>query len=458
MADTRNAPDTRTSDDLTAARAKPLPRHLPLTADPPDLVPARMINEVLYCERLMYLEWSQGELADNAFTVDGRAVHAHADVPAGALPPVPPAGPTDEEDDEPPEPPSYEARSIWLSSEARGITAKLDVVESDASGRVVPIAYKRGAAPDVPAGALPRSARRLTRRSLIAPKPKTPTAQLSPGAPPPRTRRSSSSSSRTRVSACSRFRASASSGASSSRPASSTRRKPRCSPSPFGAGIIRTVHARPRTRHGVRSSPIWRSTRIAVHAIPHAQASPLGRLRIETNELAHAELVVTPELLVPGQPVALAGTHDLHGEIGGASRLPGLPGAKLARLGVVQADEDVGGEPPLGARRVPVHELIGTYRVRRAEGEAQEPEKERPNDEMLKTFGHLFLDRKMNRCRRAHMMQLGEQHPRRGNPELRHHLQRSHGARASRVTAARIASRQATAGGRRAGDSKVHGG
>ena len=112
MADKSDAPDTRTSDDPAAPRAKPLPLRLPLTADPPDLVPARMINEVLYCERLMYLEWAQGEFADHAFTVDGRAVHARTDVPAGALPPVPPAGPTEEEDDEAPEPPPYVARSI----------------------------------------------------------------------------------------------------------------------------------------------------------------------------------------------------------------------------------------------------------------------------------------------------------------------------------------------------------
>src|SRR5271156_926414 len=113
MADTSDAPDTKASDDPAAGRAKPLPLRLPLAADPPELVPARMINEVLYCERLMYLEWAQGEFADNAFTVDGRAVHARAAVPAGAPPPVPPAGPTEEEDDEAPEPPPYVARSIW---------------------------------------------------------------------------------------------------------------------------------------------------------------------------------------------------------------------------------------------------------------------------------------------------------------------------------------------------------
>lgn len=30
---------------------------------PPDLIPARMLNEFSYCPRLCYLEWVQGEFA-----------------------------------------------------------------------------------------------------------------------------------------------------------------------------------------------------------------------------------------------------------------------------------------------------------------------------------------------------------------------------------------------------------
>jgi CRISPR-associated protein Cas1 len=120
-----------------------------------------MINEALYCERLLYLEWVQGEFADNDFTVEGRLVHRRADTPSGALPPLPgkkPASPKSKEepdDDEEPgdEPAPYTARSVWLSSERLGITAKIDIVEGDATGRVVPIEYKRGAAPDLPEGA-----------------------------------------------------------------------------------------------------------------------------------------------------------------------------------------------------------------------------------------------------------------------------------------------------------------
>src|SRR6202042_3101412 len=102
-------------------------------------------------------------------------------------------------------------------------------------------------------------------------------------------------------------------------------------------------------------------------------------------------------------------------------------------------DEDVGREPSFGARGVPVHELVGTYRVRRAEGEAQEPEEERPHDEMLKTFGHLLLllDRKMDRRRRADVSKLGEGYPRGRKAELRHRPQASHSGRASRAAPAR---------------------
>lgn len=154
---------SREAEDLidvtSEARAKVLSRTLPLISEAPDLVPARMINETLYCERLMYLEWAQGEFADNAFTVDGRAVHARADVPGGALPALdPPGGASadareDGEQTEEDELRPYEARALWLSSERLGITAKIDVVEGSTSGSVVPIEYKRGAVPDVPEGA-----------------------------------------------------------------------------------------------------------------------------------------------------------------------------------------------------------------------------------------------------------------------------------------------------------------
>lgn len=131
-------------------RPKALRRSLPLAPDAPDLVPARMLAEVLYCERLVYLEWAQGEFEDNAFTLDGRVVHRRVDEGRGALKSA------DDEEDE--APPPWEARSVWLSSEKLGITAKIDVVEAE-GGKVVPVEHKRGKAPSSPHGAhLPQRA------------------------------------------------------------------------------------------------------------------------------------------------------------------------------------------------------------------------------------------------------------------------------------------------------------
>lgn len=156
--------------DPESADATPLPRpkHLPLIGtERVPIIPARMLNEVMYCERLMYLEWVHGEFADNYFTVDGRNVHDRADTPGGTLPEPARASARDSRDqtsepdheesdgDEGLLAPSevleqYKARSVWLTSETLGITAKIDVVEGGSDGSVIPIEYKRGAIPNVP--------------------------------------------------------------------------------------------------------------------------------------------------------------------------------------------------------------------------------------------------------------------------------------------------------------------
>lgn len=126
------------------ARPKTLHRSLPLAPDAPELVPARMVNEVLYCERLLYLEWAQGEFEDNVFTADGRVVHRRVDQPRGRLP--------DPEADDDEAPPPWQARSVWLNSERLGLTAKIDLVEGE-DGKVVPVEHKRGKAPGLTEGA-----------------------------------------------------------------------------------------------------------------------------------------------------------------------------------------------------------------------------------------------------------------------------------------------------------------
>lgn len=112
-----------------------------LTRDQP-LLPARMINEYVYCPRLAYLEWVQGEWADSADTVDGRHQHRRVDQPGGTLPAT--SEITAEE--------RIHARSVTLSSNRLGLIAKMDLVEVQ-DGKVQPVDYKRGKRPHVASGA-----------------------------------------------------------------------------------------------------------------------------------------------------------------------------------------------------------------------------------------------------------------------------------------------------------------
>jgi CRISP-associated protein Cas1 len=70
--------------------APPAQAGLPLDAPPlppgTPLLPARMVNEYVYCPRLAYLEWVQGEWADSADTVEGRHVHRRVDKRSGSPP------------------------------------------------------------------------------------------------------------------------------------------------------------------------------------------------------------------------------------------------------------------------------------------------------------------------------------------------------------------------------------
>jgi CRISPR-associated protein Cas1 len=105
-------------------------------------VPARMLNEFAYCPRLAYLEWVQGEWADNTDTLDGKFVHRNVDREDRRPLPTP---------DEP-EVPTLHARSVRLEDVTLGLVAVVDLLELDGS-TVTPIDYKRGHAPDLPEGA-----------------------------------------------------------------------------------------------------------------------------------------------------------------------------------------------------------------------------------------------------------------------------------------------------------------
>ncbi len=101
-----------------------------------------MLNEFVYCPRLAYLEWVQGEFEDNAYTIEGRFRHKKVDQPGGAV-----ADPDETAESKP-----EAARSVLLSDDALGLIAKIDLLESDGNA-VMPIDYKRGTAPDIEHGA-----------------------------------------------------------------------------------------------------------------------------------------------------------------------------------------------------------------------------------------------------------------------------------------------------------------
>ena len=51
-----------------------------------ELIPARILNEYIYCPRLAYLEWVQGEWAESFDTIEGTHAHRRVDRQSGALP------------------------------------------------------------------------------------------------------------------------------------------------------------------------------------------------------------------------------------------------------------------------------------------------------------------------------------------------------------------------------------
>jgi CRISPR-associated endonuclease Cas1/CRISPR-associated protein Cas4 len=127
-----SAPSAQLSLELLAPSA---------TAETP-LVPARMINEFVYCPRLAFLEWVDGEWADSGDTEEGRRAHVRVDAGGGKLPAP------DAVDDRP----DFAARSVTLASERFGIIAKMDLIEGE-DGTVTPVDTKKGKRPHVAEGA-----------------------------------------------------------------------------------------------------------------------------------------------------------------------------------------------------------------------------------------------------------------------------------------------------------------
>ena len=132
----RGTPLNRPSMGAAASARPPLPT----LGRPVPLVPARMVNEWVYCPRLAYLEWVEGEWADSVDTAQGRRVHRRVDKVSGRL-----AAPEELGDG------VSRARSVTLASDRLGIIAKMDVVDVR-DGVVMPVDFKKGKRPHVAAG------------------------------------------------------------------------------------------------------------------------------------------------------------------------------------------------------------------------------------------------------------------------------------------------------------------
>ncbi|MCA9115126.1 MAG: CRISPR-associated endonuclease Cas1 [Planctomycetaceae bacterium] len=157
------------------------------SADVPDLIPARMLNEFAYCPRLAFLEWVDGEFTDNLETIEGRFVHRRVDQPSRGKVPLPTASASTDHsaapNGSPPESgtaeqaadreatgteelPVLHARSLLLSAPGEGLIARLDLLELE--GQVAtPVDYKRSRAPDLPEGAWEPERVQLCAQGLI---------------------------------------------------------------------------------------------------------------------------------------------------------------------------------------------------------------------------------------------------------------------------------------------------
>jgi CRISPR-associated protein Cas1 len=128
----------------------PAARGTATSPDLPDLIPARMLNAFVYCPRLFYLEFVQGQFVHSVDTLEGRMLHRRVDEETGTVPSPDEAGPG-----APPvadEAAPLVARSVYLSAPGLGLTARIDLLEAEGA-HVTPVDYKHGSAPEIPARA-----------------------------------------------------------------------------------------------------------------------------------------------------------------------------------------------------------------------------------------------------------------------------------------------------------------
>lgn len=98
----------------------------------PETIPARMLNEFVYCPRLFHLEWVQQRFATSDDVEEGQYLHRVVDRESGDLPDRAEAWA------------GRSARSVWLASPHLGLATRMDLVEDGGDGTVLPVDYKKG--------------------------------------------------------------------------------------------------------------------------------------------------------------------------------------------------------------------------------------------------------------------------------------------------------------------------
>jgi CRISPR-associated protein Cas1 len=135
----------------------------------PQQIPARMLNEFVYCQRLFYYEFVEGVFVESVDTLRGEAIHQRVDSGSGALPKAKRKADADklgaekgtttatestghEAETKNAEPETIHSRSVQMGSERLGVVAKMDLVETKAEKgdlftalEVCPVDYKAGA-------------------------------------------------------------------------------------------------------------------------------------------------------------------------------------------------------------------------------------------------------------------------------------------------------------------------
>jgi CRISPR-associated protein Cas1 len=147
-------PATRRDVDRSLPGAgRPLRASLTRRRDdaPPEYLPARMVNEFVYCPRLFYYEWVEGVFVHSVDTVEGAHRHQQLERREDELPSAAEAGEAGER---------IHARSVMLSSDRYKIIARIDLVEGEGTV-VTPVDYKVGAPRDGEDGPEPWPADRV---------------------------------------------------------------------------------------------------------------------------------------------------------------------------------------------------------------------------------------------------------------------------------------------------------